>query len=105
MDEKAKIERVIEAFTEYINNRDAVDIAYTRKGRYLYLLYGTEPEEIRSGEWLCEHFLRDIEYELQYEFRLDTEVTPKEYYPLLRDRMQNYMAKLPEYQYLLKKYE
>ena len=105
MDEKAKIERVIEAFSEYIDTRAAVDIAYTRKGRYLYLLSGTEPEEIKSGEWLCAHFLKDIEYEVQYELKIDSDDTPKEYYPVLLERMRRYMAKLPEYQYLLKIYE
>lgn len=105
MNEKAKIERVIEAFSEYIDTRAAVDIAYTRKGRYLYLLSGTEPEEIKSGEWLCKHFLKDIEYEVQYELKIDNDDTPKEYYPVLRERMQKYMDKLPEYQYLLEKYE
>ena len=105
MNEKAKIERVIEAFSEYIDTRAAVDIAYTRKGRYLYLLSGTEPEEIKSGEWLCKHFLKDIEYEVQYELKIDGVDTPRKYYPILQARMKQYMDKLPEYHYLLKKYE
>lgn len=105
MEEKVRIERVIEAFADYIDNKKSVDIAYTRKDRYLYLISCTEPEEIKSGEWLCKQFLVDMEFEILAELNLEDDVLPEEYYPVLQRRVQPYMDKLEEYKYLMERYE
>ena len=105
MHEKMQIEKVLSVFSEYIDSVPEIDIAYTRKGRYLYLLDGAEDQEIESDEWLCNRLMSEIEFDVQRELQLDGESIPKEQLPILYARMQQYLDKLPEYQYLLENYK
>ena len=104
MNANKQIEKVIDVFGKYIDSIPEIDIALTRKGKYLFLCDGLA-DEIESGEWLCDRLLSEIELDMEIELKTDGEPLPQEYRPILCSRMQSFLDKLPEYGYLLDNYK
>ena len=100
-----QIEKVIDAFWDYIKGKPYLDFALTKKGKYLYLLDGMEDEIIDSGEWLCNRLLYDIEVDFEIELAMKGKEMNSEQRLIMYRIMKQYIDKLPEYKYLLDRYE
>ena len=105
MDRNEQIEKVIDVFGEYIDSIPEIDIAATRKGKYLFLIDDEMADEIESGEWLCNRLLGEIELDMELELKTDGEPIPQEYRQVLCSRLQPYLDKLPGYNHLLENYK
>lgn len=100
---RKNVSRVLEVYKEYIRNTPDYITEENCQDVFLYLDAAVDICEVTDGEDLCERFLLEFEIALQQELGI-VSISEAEY-PLLLERMKPYMDKLPEYQYLLEKYQ
>lgn len=102
-----EIEHVLNVFSEYIQNHQELDIAYTWKEGYHILdgdTYSFLP--IVTGEDMCKRLLDYLESDFRYENDIDFEEEdlPSYLWPEYIQYVQTYLNQLPEYRHLLNPY-
>ena len=109
--EKAEIERVINVFRDYIKDSTYLDLVWSDKIGYIYLIIDgldrphAEGRYVKSAEHLASVLLGDIETDVFLSTGNEHSLEDADYRELAEiDRRQKpFLDQLPEYRYLSKK--
>lgn len=106
--QKNEIERVREAFKEYLQKSPNFELLWSDKVGYVWLEIGLNPTyvdtaaRIESGEELCRILLDNVITDVLY--MTDNDHTPEQADPLelaeIKRRWEKHIERLPEYAYL-----
>ena len=104
--ETEKIEKVLGAFRNYIDEDDSLDIACTWKHGYILMTDGGESDSIVTAADMCKRLLHYLEgyFRETHEISFEEERLPNRYQSEFLQYAKPYMNELPEYQDLLKEY-
>lgn len=108
----AQIEAVLDVFSDYIASNSSIDVVYSEKFEYLLIFqeayiskFEFQTDKVANAAELCKRILEYMEIDFAAEKGFSYWDLSSEYCLEFRESVQSYMIQLPEYQYLMEKYQ